>query len=774
MRHPLTRRTLLTSASLIFPLSPALLRAATARGPQRALPIPSRHVQLKPSPYADAMAANRRYLLSLDPERLLHNFYIAAGLTASAPVYRGWESESIAGHTMGHWMSAVSLMIANGNDPELTAALDRTLASMQRIQAASKDGYLGGMTVMRDGASVPGKIVFEEIRRGDIRVTWELNGAWVPIYALHKILAGLIDAYQLAGRKAALPIAVGVGGYFGTIVEGLNDDQLQKVLSVEHGGILESYAELYALTGTPRWLDVARRLRHHSVVDPLVRGEDKLAGLHANTQIPKIIGLARLHEVGGEPQDANAARFFHATVTGHHSYVIGGNSEREHFGQPDRQGEQLTTATCEACNSYNMLKLTRHLYGWSPSADWFDLYERIQINHMLAHQRPDTGQFVYFMPMEAGAKRDYSTPEDSFWCCVGSGMESHAKHADSIYWRDGSTLFVNLFIPSTLDLPDGLKLDMNTRYPQDGLVTLTVARAPRRATALAIRRPIWADGATIMLNDQPFAAEPQDGYWRIDRRWRAGDRIAIAIPMTLRSEPLSGAPETYAYLSGPLVLAADLAPADQRFDGPAPALLVQNDSRSALTALPDRPHHYRATDVLGQRHDIVPFYPLYDRRTAVYFRTFTPQSWQSGRTAYLAAEAARMDLARRTIDIFHIGEMQPERDHGFTATGGQSAEFYGKKNRSLPEGAQASFKIQRRPGPALLQITYWGNDTGREMRIVVDGKEVAVERRETRKQNEWLLIDYPLAPTQAAISTVTLTSLKGKSTIYGVRSLEAR
>ena len=774
MHHSLTRRTLLASASLLFPLSSTLLRAATASGQQRAAPVPSRHVRLKPSPYADAMAANRRYLLSLDPERLLHNFCLTAGLPAPAPIYGGWESESIAGHTMGHWMSAVSLTLANGADPELTDVLDRTLASMQRIQKAGKDGYLGGMTVMRDGQSVPGKIVFEEIRRGDIRVTWELNGAWVPIYALHKILAGLIDAYQLAGRKAALPIAVGISDYFATIVEGLNDDQLQKVLSVEHGGILESYAELYALTGTPRWLDVARRLRHHAVVDPLVRGEDKLAGLHANTQIPKIIGLARLHEVGGEPQDANAARFFHATVTGHHSYVIGGNSEREHFGQPDRQGEQLTTATCEACNSYNMLKLTRHLYGWSPSADWFDMYERIQINHMLAHQRPDTGQFVYFMPMEAGAKRDYSTPEDSFWCCVGSGMESHAKHADSIYWRNGATLFVNLFIPSTLDLPDGLSLDMDTRYPQDGLVTLTVARPPRRATTIAIRHPAWADGATIMLNDQPIAAQPQDGYWRIDRRWRAGDRIAIAMPMTLRSEPLAGAPETYAYMSGPLVLAADLAPADQRFDGPAPALLIQNDARSALTALTDRPHHYRATDVLGQRHDIVPFYPLYDRRTAVYFRTFTPQSWQSGRTAYLAAEAARMDLARRTIDIFHIGEMQPERDHGFTVTGGQSAEFYGKKNRSLPEGAQASFKIQRRPGPALLQITYWGNETGREMRIVVDGKEVAVERRETRKQNEWLLIDYPLAPTQAATSTVTLTGLKGKSTIYGVRSLEAR
>ena len=773
MHYPLTRRTLLSSASLLLPLVPAILQAAPRRA-QRTLPVASRYVSLKPSPFADAMAANRRYLLSLDADRLLHNFYASAGLPAPAPIYGGWESESIAGHTMGHWLSAMSLMIANSSDPELTAKLDSALGAMQRIQTAEGDGYVGGMTVMRDGKYVPGKIIFEELRRGDIRTTWELNGAWVPIYALHKIVAGLIDAHQLAGRKAALPIAIGVAGYFATIVEALSDDQVQQILSVEHGGILESYAELYALTGNPRWLSVAKRLRHHAVVDPLFRGEDKLAGLHANTQIPKVIGLARLYEVGGDAQDADAARFFHRTVLTRHSYVIGGNSEREHFGQPDHQGEQLTTATCEACNSYNMLKLTRHLYSWSPSASWFDYYERTQINHMLAHQRPDTGQFVYFMPMEGGAKRDYSTPENSFWCCVGSGMESHAKHADSIYWHDQSTVFVNLFVPSTLDMPGGMKMDLDTRYPQDGAVTLTVARAPRRASMIAIRRPAWAQGATIALNDTPLTLEPQDGYWRIDRRWRAGDRIILSIPMTLRSEALSGARDTYAYMSGPLVLAADLAPADKRFDGPAPALLVKGDTNAALTALSDRPHHYRATDVLGQQHDIVPFYPLYDRRTAVYFRTFTPQSWAAGRQDYMAAETTRADLARRTIDIFHIGEMQPERDHALTATAGAGGEFYGKKNRSLPQGAQMQFTIQRRPGPAMLQITYWGNDTNREMAIAVDGQDIAIERREKRSQNEWVVVDYPLKPTNDARSTVTLTARKGNSTIYGVRSIEAR
>jgi hypothetical protein len=318
-----------------------------------------------------------------------------------------------------------------------------------------------------------------------------------------------------------------------------------------------------------------------------------------------------------------------------------------------------------------------------------------------------------------------------------------------------------------------MKLDMDTAYPQKGEVSLTVVRAPRRAAAIALRRPAWADGATIAFNGQPLDAPIADGYWRIDRRWRAGDRIAITIPMTVRAEALSGAPDTYAYMSGPLALAADLGAADIRFDGPAPALLMRNDPRDALV-MQNQPHRYQTTDVLGKQHDLVPFYPLYDRRTAVYFRTFTPDSWASERTAYQAAEAARADLARRTIDIFHIGEMQPERDHALTATAGAGGEFYGKKNRSLPEGAQMRFTIQRRPGPAMLQITYWGNDTDRVMRIAVDGKEIAVERRERRSQNEWLVVDYPLPPTQSAQSTVTLTALKGKSAIYGVRSVEAR
>ncbi len=764
--NPSRRAVLLASACLTATFA-AKAAAQAPIGPRKVEPIPAKYVTLEPSPFADAMAANRRYLLSLDPERLLHNFYWSAGLEARKPRYGGWEDASIAGHSLGHWLSACSLTVANTGDPAVAAVLDHTLAEMARIQAAEGDGYLGGTTAERGGKEVPGKVIFEEVRRGQIEVTWTLNGGWVPIYAYHKVLAGVIDAHLLVRNDRALPIALGLAGYLDGVLAPLSDEQVQTVLSVEHGGILESYAELHAITGDPRWLRTAERLRHRAFVDPLLAHRDALAGLHANTQIPKAVGLARLYETSGQAGYGDAARFFHQAVVDHHSYVLGGNSEREHFGPPDQLGGALTTGTCEACNTYNMLKLTRHLYAWRPDGALFDYYERAQLNHILAHQRPDTGQFVYFMPLQAGAKRDYSTPENSFWCCVGSGMESHAKHADSIYWRGPDALYVNLFTPSTLDLPGDARLELRTRYPEQGEVTLRVARTSPALTTLAIRRPGWARGARIALNGQPLAAPVSDGYWRVTRAWRDGDVVTVTLPMALRAEPLKGGQDTYAFLSGPLVLAADLGPASKAFDGPAPALLAKTAPVDAL-APGSGAHHYATVDVLGQRQVLRPFNALYDRRTAVYFQTFTPTAWAAQRRDYLASEAQRADLARRTIDAFYIGEMQPERDHGLTATAGKPDTFYGRHNRSIPEGAEVSFTMARRPGAAILRATYWGNDTDRDMAIEVDGREVAVERRPGPKREAWVTVDYPLPSSDQARSRIKLTGRRGTSVVYGL------
>jgi DUF1680 family protein len=766
-----TRRAFLAGASLLA-LNPPLF-ARTAVTNVKAVPVPTGFVQLKPSIFADHVEANRRYLLALDPDRLLHNFHKFAGLSPKGERYGGWESAGIAGHTLGHWLSACSILLGSRPDPALAAKLDHALAELARVQAAHGDSYIGGTMVDRDGQQVDGKIIFEELRRGDIRTQgFDLNGGWVPIYTWHKVQAGLIDAHRLAGNPRALPILLGMADYLATIVEGLSDEQVQTMLRAEHGGINEAFAETYAITGDRRWLNVAERLRHKAVLDPLTEQRDILPGLHANTQIPKLIGLARLHELTGDPAHAAAARFFHKTVTGSHSYVIGGNSEREHFGPPGKLDDRLSNATCEACNSYNMMKLTRHLFAWQPSSDLFDYYERVQLNHMLAHHRPDDGRFAYFIPLSAGDKRTYSTPEGDFWCCVGSGMESAAKHADSIYWTDASTLYVNLFIASSLDLAErGLALDLDTDFPASGAVELTIRKAPRRAIAIAIRLPAWADDPQVLVAGRPAAFERRSGYAVLNRRWRAGDRISLSLPMRLRSESIAGDASIVAFLSGPLVLAADLGPASSEYHRGAPALIAEGEPVSALTRR--GPHEFAAQSVLGEPLTLRPMTPLYDRRTAVYLKAFSPESWAAERPAYLAGEAVRAELARRTIDLFHIGEQQPEIDHGFRSTKSEVGHFYGKISRNLPQGESMSFRIARRPGPSSLQLTYVWWETDREVEIQVDGETVAVERLPRSPTDDWVVVDYPLPPTVEPSSEAKIVARKGGIQIFGVRVMSA-
>jgi DUF1680 family protein len=770
-----SRRRFLAGASALAIAGPALAHQAMVDRAARASAVPARFVTLRPSPFADALAANRRYLLSLDPGRLLHNFYLSAGLPPKGPVYGGWEAAGIAGHSLGHWLSACALIVAHKGDREIAAKLDHALVEMARIQAAQGDGYLGGTTVERDGKTVDGKVVFEEVRRGDIRTGgFDLNGGWVPVYTWHKVHAGLVDACRLADNPRALPILLGVADYFGRIVEGLDDAQVQQMLRAEHGGINEAYADTYALTGDPRWLRIAEKLRHKFVLDPLTAQHDQLAGLHANTQIPKVIGLARLHELTGNPAHAAAARFFHAAVTQHHSYAIGGNSEREHFGPPDRLAGAITEATCEACNSYNMLKLTRHLWSWAPDATLFDYYERVQLNHMLAHQRPDTGMFVYFMPLAAGARRSYSTREESFWCCVGSGMESHAKHADSIYWHDSATLYVNLFIPSTLDWPErGWKLALDTRYPMDGEIGLTVLQAPPGVAELALRLPEWAPEPGLFLGSAPVRAEQRSGYAVLRRRWKPGDRVRLSLPMTLRAEPVPGDPDTIAFLSGPLVLAADLGPADSPFEGIGPAIVARDADAARALRRAGAPHEYRVANPLGGETTLRPFFAMYDRRTAVYFRTFTPIAWEAARESYVVDAAARAELAARTVDVFYLGEMKPERDHGFSASRSEAIQINGRSARKLLPGETLSFRLKRPREACRLRAIYWGRDIDRTADILVDGKIVAVERRTGPARDGFVTIDYPVPPSASDETSVEFAAKQGETILYEVRMMRA-
>jgi DUF1680 family protein len=740
----IARRTFLASTALLALTGPALAHPSGARR-VRARPVPLAAVRLTPSIYADAVARNRRTLLELEPDRLLHNFHRSAGLPVKGELYGGWEARGIAGHTLGHYLSALALMRAQTGDPAIAARLASTVAELARIQAAHGDGYVGGTTVERGGKEVDGKIVFEELRRGEVRSSgFDVNGGWVPLYTWHKVHAGLIDAERLGGVSAARPVMLGMADYLAAIIEGLDETRLQTLLQAEHGGLNDAYAETYELTGDRRWLRLAERIRHRKVLDPLTAGRDQLAGLHANTQIPKLIGLARLHELTGNPAHAEAARFFHRIVTTRHTYVIGGNSEREHFGEPGRLADRITERTCESCNSYNMLKLTRHLHGWAPDGALMDYYERTHLNHIMAHQHPRTGRFVYFMPLSSGARRTYSTEEDSFWCCVGSGLESHSKHGDSVWWHDAETLYVGLFVASRLDWREkGVRMALETRYPFDERITVTV-QDPGPFRSIAMRLPGWCASPQLKINGRPARFETQAGYAVVTREWRAGDAITLTLPMTLRSEATPDDPNVAAFVHGPVVLAADLGPAARPWTAPAPAL-VGSDAATRPTAI-DRSAHLFRIAAQPAALTLKPFFSQYDRRTAVYFPRFTPARWASEKAAFAAAEAERLLLEARTVDVVQLGEQQPEQDHRFAANHSDLFSFAGRSARQLPWGEGHWFEVTLAAGSGanVLRALYWGEEVNKNFDVVVDDVRIASERRATAPENRFVGIDYPL------------------------------
>ncbi|MBB6426257.1 glycoside hydrolase family 127 protein [Sphingopyxis sp. JAI128] len=749
MHHrPIDRRTLLagTASLALVPLfARAALLGRTAFA--RAAPLPLSAVRLLESPFLDAVEANRSYLHALEPDRLLHNFRTSAGLAPKGAVYGGWESDTIAGHSLGHYLTALSLMYAQTGDTECKRRADYIVSELAAAQAAHGDGYVAGFTRKRGDIVEDGKLLFAELKRGDIRsMGFDLNGCWVPFYNWHKLFAGLFDATTLCGNEKALPVAVALGAYIDDVFAALDDDQVQQVLDCEHGGINESFAELHARTKDPRWLRLAERLRHRKVLDPLSEGRDALPWIHANTQIPKVIGLARLHELTGKPGDADAARFFWETVVRDYSYVIGGNADREYFPAPRTISKHITEQTCESCNSYNMLKLTRHLYGWRPDARMFDYYERAHTNHILAHQDPATGMFAYMVPLMSGSAREFSKPFDDFWCCVGSGMESHAKHGDSVWWQSGDTLLVNLYIASTADWAEqGAGFRMETAYPFGERIDLTLETLDRpRDFALALRIPGWCEGASLTVNGTPMPAGTPGDYAVLRRRWTKGDRVALTLPMRLRSESTNDDASIVALLHGPVVLAADLGPADQPFEGPAPAL-VAADLLAGFAPVDAAAGKFRTIGIARPADlHFAPFFQQRDRRTAVYFRSFDDAGWAREQVAFAAEQARQRDLARRSVDVMNLGEMQPERDHGLTAKNSYAVTYRGRHGRDARTFGFFEYRAKIRPGPLVLQATYWGEERNKLFDILIDGTKIATQALDGAHPGDFFTVDYPI------------------------------
>jgi DUF1680 family protein len=449
----------------------------------QAEPFPLQNVRLLDGPFRHAMELDRNYLLSLEPDRLLYSFRLNAGLRSVAKPYGGWMTPGrvSCAEFVGHYLSACALMYASTGDEQLKEKANEVVAGFAECQEKLGTGYLH---------TKPDNFT----TRGEAPL-----GLW---YQIHKLMAGLLDVYVYCDNPQALDIARKLGDWAKIGCDKLTDDQMQKMLDIEPGGINEAFADLYALTGEQKYLQLALRFNHMEVIGPASRGVDNLDGKHANTQIPKFVGTARQYELTGQDWLKTASTFFWNTVVKERSYVIGGNSMGEHFSAKAKLSEALGPDTCETCNTYNMLKLTRHLFMWEPRAEYADYYERALYNHILASQNPVNGMMCYFLPLANGPK-DYCTQEDSFWCCTGTGVENHAKYGDSIYFHQGqAALFVNLFIASELRwLAAGITLRQETKYPAEGSSRLVFTCEQPVALHLNIRHPHWAtSGFEIKVN----------------------------------------------------------------------------------------------------------------------------------------------------------------------------------------------------------------------------------------------------------------------------------
>ena len=721
-------------------------RAVSDRVHFEAHEFPLEDVRLLDGPFKEAMMRDSAYLLRLDPDRLLSRFRKEAGLTPKGEAYGGWESMTISGHSLGHYLSACALMFASTGDARFRERVNYIVAELETCQRANGNGYV---------AAIPnGKKIFQEVSAGDIRVQpFDLNGGWVPWYTLHKLFAGLLDAHRYLQSTRALDVAVKLADWADATVANLTEEQFQQMLGCEHGGMNEVLAELYARTGNEKYLRLSRRFHHKAVLEPLAQREDRLQGLHANTQIPKLIGLARRYELTGDAADKTAAEFFWDRVVHHHSYVNGGNSDGERFGPPDQLNNRLSDNMSETCNTYNMLKLTRHLFEWHTSAEYADYYERALYNHILASQDPDDGMVCYYVPLKANSQKAYSKPFDSFWCCVGTGMENHAKYGEAIYFHSDDSVWVNLFIPSELTWRErGVTMRQETRYPEEDKINFTVKAQRPVSFSLRLRYPGWAQAARVSVNGQPQTVSAQPGsYIELKRTWKNGDRVELTIPMSLRLEPIPDNPQRVAILYGPTVLAGDLGAETQTYTvSLTPALVAAgNEPAKWMKPVSNTPATFRTANV-GKPGDVTlyPFYRMHHRRYAVYWDLLNEQQWTERETNFHKELEHLRRLEAATIDFVQPGETQVERDHNLQSERSETGENAGRKWRHASNGGWFSFDFKSAPDQGLaLVCSYWGGERGpRNFDILVDGKKIAAQTLQNDKPGEFFDVTYAIPP----------------------------
>jgi uncharacterized protein len=754
-------------------------------------------VRLLDGPFKQAEQRNLRYIMAMDPDRLLAPYLREAGLEPRRESYGNWENTGLDGHIGGHYLTSLSLAYASTGDVEAHRRLNYMLDELQRVQAAHGDGYIGG---------VPGgRALWRDIAAGRIDADlFALNGKWVPWYNLHKVYAGLLDAYVHAGSEQARVMLMALADWTVALVDGLTDEQIQTMLRTEHGGMNEVFADLAELTGERKYLTLARQFSHRQILDPLLAQEDRLTGLHANTQIPKVVGFQRVAQVSGDADWQQAAKFFWNTVVERRTVAIGGNSVREHFHAADDFEPMIADPVGpETCNTYNMLKLSRMLYGSLGELRYVDYYERALYNHILSSQHPGHGGLVYFTSMRPGHYRMYSQPEKAMWCCVGSGIENHFKYGELIYAHGGDNLYVNLFIPSRLNWRErGIQLAQVTDFP-DAETTRLIVESGSGDFTLNLRYPAWVrPGALgVSINGEAVAvgAGPVE-YVALERQWQAGDEVTLTLPMYTKLEQLPDQSDYYAVLHGPIVLAAKTEPFrneqlnflsdDSRMGHIAQGemcppeampMLVGNPEEfiDRIRAVPGKPMTFVAPEALespdGRTLELIPFFRLHDARYTLYW----PHARAGLNERRLQAERERLALAARTIDQVAPGEQQPESDHFFRGENTEAGVHRGRHWRHA--SGWFSYQLRDPDGEAqLLRITYYGLDAGRSFDISFNGTHLATVHLKGERGDDFYTVDYPVpsdivSAAEQGVLEVRFSAHENSIAggIYGVRLLRA-
>ncbi len=747
----------------------------------KVLPLELSDVKLLDGPFKHATELNMQSLLNYEPDRFLAKFRNEAGLEPKAEHYHGWEDNTIAGHSLGHYLSACAMMYQTTGDERFLERVNYIVDELYECQQADGDGYIGAFP---DGK----QILEEEVAKGDIRAQgFDLNGIWVPFYTQHKIMAGLLESCDLCRNRKALEITIRFADWLYTIIDDLSDEQVQRMLHCEHGGINESLAELYAKTGDEKYLDMSRVFHHKAILTPLSEGMDILPGKHGNTQIPKLVGLARRYELTGDLTDRRTAEFFWETVVNHHSYVTGGNGNHEYFGPPDTLRNRLSNETTETCNVYNMLKLSRHLFKWDASPEVADFYERALLNHILSSQNPYDGRVIYNLSLEMGWHKEYQDPE-WFTCCVGTGMENHSKYGRNIFYYNQDELYISQFIASELNWKEkGLTVRQETSYPEEqGAKFLFRCENPVKVT-LQIRYPFWATkGMEVKVNGKKQNVRTKPGsFIAVPGNWTDGDVVEVSFPFSLRLETMPDDPDRIALFYGPLALAGDLGPEnDPHTYDPmyVPVIMTENrDPNSWLNPVEGEINTFITQDV-GRPRDVKfkPFYATHHRNYSVYFDRFTKSRWEKYQQEYQKKLEEKKKLEASTIDFFQPGEMQPERDHAFQDSLTWTGENRNRKFREVDRGGWFSCEMKMlKNKPAALVVEYWGGYTGsKTFAILVEDHVIATENISNIKPGEFINVEYKIPEDLLANKekiTVKFVPHPGHRAgpVFGVRTIKS-